>query len=77
VKWITTLYISKALQGCGLGNSAMDAVEEMARSEIKAKDVGLDTMAKEMAVKVALERPLVCDFPLASWFGLFIRRRLG
>lgn len=46
--WITTLYVSRALHGMGLGSSAMDAVEETARTQLMAHDVGLDTMWKGM-----------------------------
>ncbi|KAK9235729.1 hypothetical protein V1525DRAFT_409194 [Lipomyces kononenkoae] len=45
---ISTFYISKALQGNGLGRAAMDAVENMAGNEpLCAKALALDTIARE------------------------------
>ena len=44
VYWISTFYISKALQKYGLGRAAMDFVEEMAiREPLNAKSLGLST----------------------------------
>ena len=44
VYWISTFYISKALQKYGLGRAAMDFVEEMAVNEpLNAKTLGLST----------------------------------
>jgi GNAT superfamily N-acetyltransferase len=47
---ITSFYISRALQGGGLGRAAMDAVEEMgSREPLCAKALSLDTLAKEIS----------------------------
>lgn len=48
VYWISTFYISKALQKYGLGRAAMDFVEEMAVNEpLNAKTLGLSTAISE------------------------------
>ncbi|KAK9482181.1 hypothetical protein V1527DRAFT_35751 [Lipomyces starkeyi] len=45
---VSTFYISRALQCCGLGRAAMDAVERMAIEEpLCAKTLALDTQARE------------------------------
>jgi hypothetical protein len=44
--WISTFYISHALQNCGLGRAAMDVVENTATAEpLCAKTLALSTVA--------------------------------
>jgi hypothetical protein len=44
--WISTFYISHALQNCGLGRAAMDVVENTATAEpLCAKTLALSTLA--------------------------------
>ena len=46
--FITTFYISTALQGSGLGRAAMDVIENTAISEpLSAKTLALSTVAKD------------------------------
>ncbi|KAH8679665.1 hypothetical protein BGZ60DRAFT_400400 [Tricladium varicosporioides] len=46
--WISNFYISRALQGSGLGRAAMDTVEKIAISEpLCAKILGLNAINKE------------------------------
>ena len=46
--YISTFYISRALQGGGLGRAAMDAIEKMAIDPpLNAKLLALDTLARE------------------------------
>jgi hypothetical protein len=46
--FISTFYISAALQGTGLGRAAMDAVESMANSEpLCAKTLALSSVSRE------------------------------
>lgn len=46
--WIKSLYVSYALQGLGLGGSAMDMAESVATSEpLNAKHLLLDTVLKD------------------------------
>jgi hypothetical protein len=48
---ITTFYISRAIQGGGLGRAAMDAVESEAINEpLCAKILSLDTLANQSAI---------------------------
>ncbi|KXH61476.1 hypothetical protein CSAL01_03887 [Colletotrichum salicis] len=48
VYWIKSLYVSFALQSCGIARAAMDLVESMATSEpLCAKTLMLDTVSKE------------------------------
>jgi hypothetical protein len=53
-KWIfyiSTFYVSRALQGGGLGRAAMDAIERMAiEPPLNAKVLALDTLAREQAL---------------------------
>jgi GNAT superfamily N-acetyltransferase len=52
--WISTFYISHALQNCGLGRAAMDVIENMATAEpLCAKTLALSTLA---ATEVRLTR---------------------
>jgi len=49
--YISTFYISRALQGGGLGRAAMDAIERMAiELPLNAKILALDTLAREQAL---------------------------
>lgn len=49
---ITTLYISRAIHGGGLGRAALDAIESQAISEpLCAKILSLDTLANSSADK--------------------------
>lgn len=48
VYWIKSLYVSFALQSCGIARAAMDLVESMATSEpLCARTLMLDTVSKE------------------------------
>jgi GNAT superfamily N-acetyltransferase len=45
--WISDFYVSRALQGAGLGRAAMDTVESIAISEpLNAKVLGLNSINK-------------------------------
>lgn len=49
--YISTFYVSRALQGIGLGRAAMDAIERMAiEPPLNAKVLALDTLAREQAL---------------------------
>jgi GNAT superfamily N-acetyltransferase len=49
--YISTFYVSRALQGGGLGRAAMDAIEQMAiEPPLNAKVLALDTLAREQAL---------------------------
>ena len=69
---ITSLYISQALQGTGLGRAAMDAVEAQAvRYPLFAKVLTLDTLARELYFELSdryeaygWEKPKVRYIPL-------------
>jgi GNAT superfamily N-acetyltransferase len=53
IYYVSTLYISHALQGRGLGRAAMDAIESMAvEPPLNAKALALDTLAREQAVNL-------------------------
>jgi len=46
--WISNFYVSRALQGCGLGRAAMDTVENLAISEpLCAKTLALNAINKD------------------------------
>lgn len=66
--YISTFYVSRALQGGGLGRAAMDAIEKMAvEPPLNAKVLALDTLAREQAldddfwkdIDLNLQRPKV------------------
>ncbi|KAJ8099551.1 hypothetical protein POJ06DRAFT_112595 [Lipomyces tetrasporus] len=74
---ISTFYISRALQGNGLGRAAMDAVENMAANEpLCAKALALETIAREFTrdekpwKAFGIPYPVVCRrlFSLESAF---------
>jgi hypothetical protein len=49
--YISSFYVSRALQGGGLGRAAMDAIERMAiEPPLNAKVLALDTLAREQAL---------------------------
>jgi len=49
--YISTFYVSRALQGGGLGRAAMDAIERMAiEPPLNAKVLALDTLAREQVL---------------------------
>lgn len=51
IYYISTFYVSRALQGGGLGRAAMDAIERMAiEPPLNAKVLALDTLAREQAL---------------------------
>jgi GNAT superfamily N-acetyltransferase len=71
---ISTFYVSRALQGGGLGRAAMDAVERMAVKEpLCAKVLTLDTMAREhhydleMWADFGMTQPKVCMYGIEHW----------
>ena len=46
--WISNFYVSRALQGSGLGRAAMDTIENLATSEpLCAKTLGLNAINKD------------------------------
>lgn len=52
IVWIKTLYVCHALQGEGIGRTAMDIVEEMAaKPPFSAKILALDTIYKDDQLK--------------------------
>lgn len=62
--WITTLYISRAIQKVGLGSAAMDAIEELGvKGPLAAKGFGLDTLAREMAIDRELHKAAGLEVP--------------
>lgn len=64
IYYVSTLYISEALQGKGLGRAAMDAVESMAvEPPLKAKALALDTLAREHAVDLEFWKELQAPPP--------------
>ncbi len=51
IYYISTFYVSRALQGGGLGRAAMDAIEKMAiEPPLSAKVLALDTLSREQAL---------------------------
>ena len=65
---ITTFYISRAIQGGGLGRAAMDTIESEAVNEpLCAKVLSLDTLANksanrsEMWVEIGMKPPSVFE----------------
>ena len=78
--WIKGLYVSHALQGSGLGNSAMDALEDLVTKEpLCARTIMLDTVSKkdqlnkEFAANFYGYIPKVClwTFPTFFFFLFF------
>lgn len=54
---ITKFYISRAIQGSGLGSAAMDAIEDQAVNEPWcAKILSLDTLVKEGMDKIEMSK---------------------
>lgn len=73
--WIKGLYVSHALQGSGLGNSAMDALEDLVTKEpLCARTIMLDTVSKkdqlnkEFAADFYGYIPKVCLLELSTFF---------
>ncbi|KAK9365111.1 hypothetical protein V1509DRAFT_612861 [Lipomyces kononenkoae] len=61
---ISTFYISRALQGVGLGRAAMDAVEGMAmQAPLYAKTLALDTVSREVYLNEEVWKALGIPFP--------------
>ncbi|KAJ5641499.1 hypothetical protein N7490_005499 [Penicillium lividum] len=53
VFWIKTFYVSRALQGQGIGRAAMDEVERMAiRDPLNAQTLMLDTIQRDDSLRV-------------------------
>jgi GNAT superfamily N-acetyltransferase len=51
IYYISTFYVSRALQGGGLGRAAMDAIERMAiEPPLNARVLALDTLSREQAL---------------------------
>jgi hypothetical protein len=51
IYYISTFYVSRALQGGGLGRAAMDAIEKLAiEPPLNAKVLALDTLSREQAL---------------------------
>lgn len=62
--YISTFYISRALQGGDLGRAAMDALESMAIDPpLCAKVLALDTQAREQALDTDFWKDIVWQMP--------------
>jgi GNAT superfamily N-acetyltransferase len=69
--WISNFYVSRALQGSGLGRAAMDTVENLAISEpLCAKTLGLNAINKDDSDMEEKYRALGLTIPPASVSGL-------
>jgi GNAT superfamily N-acetyltransferase len=69
--WISNFYISRALQGSGLGRAAMDTVEQLAISEpLCAKILGLNAINKDDPGREEKYRALGITIPPASCFWI-------
>ncbi|TAQ83248.1 hypothetical protein B7494_g8428 [Chlorociboria aeruginascens] len=67
VYWISNFYVSRALQGSGLGSATMDTVENLAISEpLCAKTLALDSIDKEDPEREEKYKALGLTIPLAS-----------
>ncbi|KAJ8104396.1 hypothetical protein POJ06DRAFT_244403 [Lipomyces tetrasporus] len=72
---ITTFYISRALQGTGLGRAAMDAVEGRAMQEpLCAKTLALDTIAREFCLDKEAWKALGIPLPTVNNQDWYERR---
>ncbi|KAK9372528.1 uncharacterized protein V1513DRAFT_451977 [Lipomyces chichibuensis] len=72
---ISTFYISRALQSCGLGRAAMDTVERIAIEEpLCAKTLALDTQAREQALNVEMWKAFKLSPPKVSNQDWYERR---
>jgi GNAT superfamily N-acetyltransferase len=69
--WISYFYISRALQGSGLGRAAMDTIENLAISEpLCAKTLGLNAISKDDPEREEKYKALGLTIPPASVSGL-------
>lgn len=65
--WISNFYISRALQGSGLGRAAMDTIENLAISEpLNAKSLALNAINKDDPNRVEKYKALGLQIPPAS-----------
>jgi GNAT superfamily N-acetyltransferase len=65
--WISTFYVSRALQGSGLGSATMDTVENVATAEpLCATTLGLNSIDKNDPDSEEKYRALGLTIPLAS-----------
>jgi GNAT superfamily N-acetyltransferase len=67
--WISNFYVSRALQGSGLGRAAMDTVENLAISEpLCAKTLALNAINKDDPEREEKYKALGLTIPPASGF---------
>jgi GNAT superfamily N-acetyltransferase len=72
--YISTFYVSHALQGGGIGRAAMDAVENMAiEPPLCAKVLALDTLAREQALDADFWKDVQWQMPKVSRYLVDIR----
>jgi GNAT superfamily N-acetyltransferase len=65
--WISNFYVSRALQGSGLGRAAMDTVENIAISEpLCAKTLAMNAINKDDPEREEKYKALGLTIPLAS-----------
>lgn len=63
VFWISTFFVTRALQSKGIGRAAMDEIEAMAtREPLRARTLMLNTVEKEAQLDVA-----EAFFPKVGW----------
>jgi GNAT superfamily N-acetyltransferase len=69
--WISNFYVSRALQGSGLGRAAMDTVENLAISEpLCAKTLALNAINKDDPEREENYKALGLAIPPASCFWI-------
>ena len=69
---VTTGYVSRAIQGAGIGSAAMDIVEVMATKEpLCAKVLTADTVSKEAHENPALWAAYEIDPPKVSYCFIY------
>lgn len=76
--WISNFYISRALQGHGLGSATLDTIESIATAEpLKAKTLALNAIDKYDPGREEKYEALGLPIPPVSWGGVGEERECG